>query len=79
MQIALPPDIERRLTEADALLHLAIGLFVANRVTLGQGAAVSGLSVPAFLAELGKRRIPVHYEIEDARADIETVAKMMAR
>jgi predicted HTH domain antitoxin len=76
MQIVLPPDIERKPTQADAALHLAIGLFVDKRVTLGQGASVAGLSVPAFLAEIGKRRIPVHYELEDAIADIETVANM---
>lgn len=78
MQIELPPDIERSLTQEDAALHLALGLFADNRITLGQGAAIARLSVPAFLAELGKRRISVHYQVEDAIADVETVAKMPA-
>ena len=74
MQITLPRDIEERLTPGDAVLALAIGLFADHRVTLGQGAAVAGLSQTAFLAALGKRSIPVHYELKDALSDIATAA-----
>lgn len=79
MQITLPSDIEERLTPGDAALALAIGLFTDNRVTLGQGAAVAGLSQTAFLAALGKRRIPVHYELKDALSDIATSASWTPR
>ncbi len=79
MNVFVPPEIERQLTEADAALHLAIGLFIDGRVTLGQGATVAALSTSAFLAELGKRRIPVHYDLEDARSDISTVSGIAPR
>jgi predicted HTH domain antitoxin len=55
---------------------LALGLYRDHRITLGQGAAIARLSTSSFLAELGKRRIPVHYDLEDAVADIDTVAKL---
>jgi predicted HTH domain antitoxin len=70
MSIALPHEIERRFSEEDLKLHLALGLFMDNRVTLGQGAAVAGLSQSEFLHELGARRIPVHYDEAEARADV---------
>jgi predicted HTH domain antitoxin len=73
MIIPLPDEIEGRLTADDAAMHLAIGLFLDQQITLGQGAAIAGMSQTDFLGELGRRRIPIHYEESDARADIATV------
>ena len=47
-------------------------MFIDQRVTLGQGAEIAGLSQSEFLHELGRRQIPVHYDDADAREDIET-------
>jgi len=69
MPIALPMEVERQFTPEDIRLHLALGLFLDRRVTLGQGALVAGLSQSEFLRELGKRRIPIHYDEADALAD----------
>jgi predicted HTH domain antitoxin len=73
MPVLLPEDIERQFTPEDIKLHLALGMFIDNRVTLGQGAKIAGLSQSEFLHELGERRIPVHYDEVDARTDIATV------
>ncbi len=73
MIIPLPNEVEGRLTARDAALHLALGLFLDQQVTLGQGAAIAGTSQSEFLRELGQRRIPVHYEESDALADIAAV------
>ena len=73
MIIPLPEQVESRLAAEDAALHLALGLFVDRRVTLGQAAEVAGMSQGEFLRELGRRRISVHYEESDALADIATV------
>ncbi len=70
MPVLLPEDIERQFTSEDLRLHLALGMFLDRRVTLGQGAAIAGLSQSEFLHELGARRIPVHYDAADAAADI---------
>ena len=75
MPVLLPEDIERQFTPEDIKLHLALGMFLDNRVTLGQGAAIAGLSQSEFLCELGSRRIPVHYDEADARADVATAAR----
>ena len=70
MPVVLPEEIERQFTPEDIRLHLALGMFLDNRVTLGQGAAIAGLSQSEFLHELGSRRIPVHYDEADALADV---------
>jgi len=73
MNVSLPEEIEQRFTPDEIRLHLALGLFLDERVTLGQGAAIAGLSQSEFLHELGKRRISVHYHEADLLADIATV------
>ncbi len=45
-------------------------MFIDRRVTLGRGAAVAGLSQSEFRHELGRRKIPVHYDEKDALADV---------
>lgn len=71
MNIALPEPLEARLTPDRAALHLAIGLFVAEEATLGQAAEAAGLSQGDFMRELGRRKIPLHYGVEDFEQDIE--------
>jgi hypothetical protein len=44
MSLVLPEEIERQFTPEDMKLHLALGMFLDRRVTLGQGAAIAGLS-----------------------------------
>jgi predicted HTH domain antitoxin len=73
MHVSLPEDLEGRFTPQDMKLHLALGLFLDNRVTLGQGARIAGISQSEFLRELGNRRITVHYYEADAVADLAAV------
>jgi predicted HTH domain antitoxin len=73
MVIPLPDELEAGLSAQDAALHLALGLFLDQRVTLGQGARIAGISQSEFLRELGRRRISVHYEESDALADVAAV------
>ena len=76
MQITLPAPLEASLTESRAALHLAIGLFTAEEVTLGQAAEAAGLSQTEFMRELGRRRIPMHYGAEDFAEDLITIRKL---
>jgi predicted HTH domain antitoxin len=76
MTITLPAELENQITPQEAALHLAIGLFVDDKVTLGQAAAIAGIPQPEFLQELGKRKIPIHYGVEELEQDIATVRKL---
>ena len=75
MPVLLPEGIEQQFTPEDIRLHLALGMFLDHRVTLGKSAAIAGLSQSEFLHELGKRGIPVHYDEVDAAADASTAAR----
>jgi len=70
--------METRLTPPEAALHLAIGLFVTEEATLGQAAEVAGLSQAAFLRELGRRRISLHYGLEELAEDLKMVSTFSA-
>lgn len=78
MEIKVSDELVRgiEMTEEQWLLNLAIGLFVDHRVTLGRGAAIAGISKPAFLDALGQRRIPIHYDAADLEGDLKTIANL---
>jgi predicted HTH domain antitoxin len=67
------------LTEDQARLDLALGLFIDQRVTLGWGAEIARMTQSEFLKELGRRGIPVHYDVEDLRTDLQTLESLKAK
>jgi predicted HTH domain antitoxin len=79
--IAIHDDALRGLdlTENQARLDLALGLFIDQRVTLGRGAEIAMMTQSEFLKELGRRGIPVHYDVEDFRADLHTLESLKAK
>ncbi len=79
MQLTLPAPVEATLSTESAALHLAIGLFVAEEVTLGQAAEIASLPQAAFLKELGKRRISIHYGLDELAEDLRTVEASCVR
>ena len=61
------------LNERDAVVDIAIGLYKRDQVSLGRAAEIANMSSAAFLAEMGRRRIPINYSVEDLRADVNTL------
>jgi len=78
MTVTIPSERLANITlnERDALVDIAIGLYKREQVSLGRAAEVSGLSSPEFLNELGRRRIPINYEAEDLRLDLDTFKRL---
>jgi len=62
-----------KLTEPQALLDFAVGLFTERRVTLGRAAEIARLTQADFQQELGRRGIAIHYDLEDLQADLRTL------
>ena len=62
-----------------ARLELAVALFAANRVSTARGARIAGLTFIDFQRELGRRRIPMHYGVEDWEKDLETIRSIPPR
>lgn len=79
MNVTLPARMEAQLSPQDVALHLALGLFVADEATLGQAAEVAGMSQGAFLHELGKRKIPLHYGPEQLAEDLQRTHLLRSR
>lgn len=61
------------LDERDDVVDIAIGLYKRETVSLGRAASVAGVSSVEFLAELGRRHIPVNYGVEELREDVKTL------
>lgn len=61
------------LSEHDALVDIAIGIYKREQVSLGRAAEIAGVTTPEFLWELGRRRIPINYEVADLQADLNTL------
>lgn len=77
VELVLSEGLEKRLTPAETALHLALGLFVAERVTLGQAAEIAGISQPAFMQELRRRRISIHYGADELAEDLKAVDRLL--
>jgi predicted HTH domain antitoxin len=72
MTLTIPPERlgNLRVTETDALVDIAIGLYKRDEVSLGRAAAVAGISTVQLLNELGRRHIPINYGPDDLQADL---------
>ena len=79
MTIILPEALERSLTEKSARLNLAIGLFASEELTLGQAAELTGLPTGEFMNELARRRIPLHYGMDELNEDLKTIGLPLSR
>jgi predicted HTH domain antitoxin len=79
MHLTLPERVEASLSPTEAALHLAIGLFVSEKATLGQAAEIAGLTQAAFLKELGRRRISMHYGLDELAEDLRVVDSLSPR
>jgi predicted HTH domain antitoxin len=77
MMIELPDsDIESlHLTQEQARLELAVGLYAGREVTLGRAARIAGTTYAAFLKEIGRRGICINYTERDALNDIEQLRR----
>lgn len=75
MNVTVPDDTLAgiELSESEARLDIALGLFADRKATLGRAALIAGLSHAEFQKELGRRRIPIHYDVEDLEADLLTI------
>jgi len=69
--------VERAGLSADQIvLELAIVLFQQGSVTLGQASEMAGLHQFWFQQELAKRKIPIHYGVEEFERDLETIKQI---
>jgi predicted HTH domain antitoxin len=73
--VEVPDQIAQnlRLTPEQMKIDAAAGLYARGDATLGQAAALAGVSHADFLHELGKRGICLNYSREDLEQDLKMV------
>ena len=78
MSIIISEDLLKNasMSEKEFRLELAIFLFEKEIFTLGKASEFANIPQFIFQKELAKRKIPIHYGIEELMEDLETVKKM---
>lgn len=61
------------MTEDDLRRELALHLFGLEKMTLAQAAQLAGMTGLDFQRLLAHRHIPVHYDVEEFRSDLQTL------
>lgn len=64
---------ELHFTESEFKLEIALYLFQQKKISLGKASQFVQLTRLQFQKMLSLRQIPVHYDVEDFREDIELV------
>ena len=64
------------MPEDQLRFDLALGLFVDNKVSLGQASKIARMGGIQFQRELAARKIPLHYGIEEFREDLRTIESL---
>ncbi|MCD6189848.1 MAG: UPF0175 family protein [Thermococcus sp.] len=77
VKVEFPTDVARIIgtknLDSEVRLLTAIELYREDKVSLGKAAEIAGLSTREFLYELRKRDIPINYDLEELKRDIETI------
>ncbi len=78
MLIEIPDSVLRqdKVTEKTIRLQIAIALFQEEIFTLGQASEFLGVPQLIFQKELAKRKISIHYDVEDFREDLKTLRSL---
>ena len=81
MNLEIPDDIVRatHMTREELRLEIAVMLFERERLTLGQASMLAGKKQPEFQQILASRKIPLHYDVEDFRKDLQTLRDLGVR
>ena len=76
MKIELPDQFVARLGHHEILLDLAVGMYAARHLTLGQASELAGVPQAVLQRELGQRQIPAHYDLDDLAHDLAAAAEL---
>jgi predicted HTH domain antitoxin len=62
-----------QLTEEELRAEIAVMLFQQERLTLAQASHFANLNIVQFQRLLASRKIPLHYDIDDLREDVQSL------
>ena len=78
MSVIIPDDLLKaaRLSEAEVLQELAVTLFQQDKLTLAQSTRLARMDRIAFQRLLASRQVPIHYDVPELEADLQTLRNM---
>lgn len=78
MSVVIPDEIlhTANMTAAELMLEVAVLLFEKKKLTLGQASRLAGVPQLQFQLVLASRQIPVHYDVADLEADLQTLSAL---
>ncbi|WP_017303833.1 UPF0175 family protein [Spirulina subsalsa] len=78
MSVTIPDDIlsASGLSEKELKLEIAILLFQQDKISIGKARKLAELNVLEFQAELAKRNICIHYDLEEFEQDLKTLRQL---
>jgi predicted HTH domain antitoxin len=74
MHLEIPEDLE--MTEEQARLDFAVGLYSSRHASLARAARLAGRGRLEFQRILAERGIPLAYDAEDLEEDIATLKRL---
>ncbi|NES23966.1 MAG: UPF0175 family protein [Symploca sp. SIO3E6] len=78
MAVLILDDILRttRMSETELIQEIAIMLFQKEKLTLAQASRLAQMPRMQFQHLLASRQIPVHYDVAELEADVQTLQEM---
>lgn len=78
MSVVIPDEIlyTTRMTAAELMQEVALLLYQKEKLTLGQASRLAGMSQLQFQFLLASRQIPIHYDVAEFEADLQTLREM---
>lgn len=73
MILTLPAELEGQLSEKDARVAFAMGLYVNGKLSFGNAAMLAGGSRPEFQQSMARHRVPMDYTLEDLADDFAAI------
>lgn len=78
LPVVISEDMLRLFGKSDREVKIELAIFFYKRyqISSGKAAKFAGLSRIEFWDELGKREIPINYDVEDLVRDMETLSQL---
>lgn len=67
------------ITAEELIIEIAVYLYDAGRLSMGQARNLAQLDQTSFQKELVKREVYVKYDVEDLETDLENLKKLKQR
>jgi predicted HTH domain antitoxin len=78
MSVTISDDILKaaKMTDSQLKLEIAIMLFQQDKISIGKARNLAGMTLLEFQKEIAKRKICIHYDVEELEEDIKTLQAM---